>query len=88
MKPYLFFDNSPTTKTFELKMCVRNYKGEPIISKGKLSGPTKTYATDSSYKLWQFWVRNIGLSYNKRKSNKAASKQEAEKILQQMNKES
>ena len=87
MKSYLFFDDTPTSKTFEIKMCVRDAKGSPKIAKGKTHGPMKTYANDSAYKLWQFWTRNAGLGRRKRKRSKAATKQEAEKILKEINKE-
>lgn len=69
------------SKTFEIVISLKDSQGRP-------TGKTKHYATDSAYKLWQFYMNHQGKPKRKRrKTSKAADKNEAEKILKEINKD-
>jgi len=50
------------SKPFEISLVVRNALGQP-------TGRRRTYATDSPYKLWQFYMRHRGKPRRKKQSN-------------------
>jgi hypothetical protein len=65
---------------FEIVTCVRD-------SKGNDTGRKKYYASESPYKIWEFWVKNSGKPKRKKKSKKLPNAEEASKILDEINKD-
>ncbi len=73
-----FQSNIPSdqVKSFEVSLCVLNYKGEPTNRR-------KTFASDDAFEIWQFWNRNRGKPRKKRNKVGIATKSEAEKVLKE-----
>ncbi len=73
-----FQSNIPSdqVKSFELSLCILNYKGEPTNKR-------KVFASDDAFEIWQFWNRNRGKPRKKRNKVTSATKSEAEKILKE-----
>lgn len=77
----------PTTesKTFEINLLVRDSNGNP-------TGRRKSFATDDSGKLWEFWMKHQGRPKRKPRSKKKRIEsakqlpkaQEADKILNEL----
>lgn len=69
------------TKTFEICVILRNAKGEAIMD--AYGNPKKkSYASDSAYKIWEFWNQN---GFRSRKSTGGKASANAEKILNYVN---
>jgi hypothetical protein len=74
----MFYDTQEPTKTFELTVNLRN-------SKGELTGERKTYASDSAYSIWKYWIKHVSkVPTKKNKVVSIPSAQEAEKILKDL----
>ncbi len=71
-----------TSQKFEICVHIRNADGES-------TGQTRCYASNSAYKLFEFWQRNHGQAKRKKKRKKASrtdilpSQKEADKLLQE-----
>jgi hypothetical protein len=78
----LEFNNAPSSKTFELVLCIRDSKGKPTNKK-------KYIGTDSAYKLWEFFNRNAGFTKRRKrkKTKQLPTAKEAEKTLKDMYKD-
>jgi hypothetical protein len=61
-------------KTFEIVVSQRDSKGEPTDKR-------VSYASDSSYKIWEFYAKQIGAYRHRNKSTTVPDAKEAEKIL-------
>ena len=65
------------SKTFEITITLKDSRGNP-------TGKTKTYKTDSAYKLWKFYMNHQGKPKRRKKPGNPANlptKEEADKIL-------
>lgn len=65
---------SKESKEFELVLQIRDHHGDP-------TGRTKSYKTDSPYKLWKFYMSNSHKTKKKKRGERVPDKKEAEKIL-------
>jgi hypothetical protein len=76
------FKETEDIKSFELVVDVKNAHGIP-------TGKRRSFRTDNSYKLWEFWQRNKGTRPKKKKPASAAltDGKKAEKILIDINKD-
>lgn len=66
-------DKEPSL-TFELVVAVRD-------SQGNDTGKRKSYSSDSAYKIWEFWAKNVGNIRTAGKKIKLPTEKEADKIL-------
>lgn len=81
MDKSLRFASDEPSGNFEITVQVKDPDGNP-------TGKTRTYFTDSAYKMWQFYLNNKGKP--KRKNNKTnvsnlPKEDEAKKILNEIN---
>jgi predicted Zn-dependent protease len=66
------------SKTFEIVVAVRD-------SLGNDTGKRKNFASDSAYKIWEFYAKTVGNTHaKKRKKSILPDAVEAETILQTM----
>lgn len=65
------------TRAFEVVVYLKDSLGNPTNKK-------KSFATDSAYKLWEFWAKHAGGRNKKKKTEEAISGDEAANILKQM----
>jgi hypothetical protein len=75
----LFNDSGPKKTTFEIVAAVRDNMGNPV------PGKFKSFATDSAYKLSQFYLRANPPRKNKAKKSELTQAVEAETILAEIN---
>ena len=69
-------------KTFEITVVLRNNMGEPILDAyGNIK--KKSFASDSPYKIWEFWNKNT-VVVKKRKAA-AAKRKDAKRTLDHVN---
>lgn len=71
-------------KDFEITIVERNGKGEAVCYADG-TPKTKTFSSDSAYKIWEFWQRN-GKKSERRWRGKKTKEKSAEKILAEINK--
>ncbi len=64
-------------KSFELCLIVRDNFGKPTNAK-------KSFSSDSASELHQFWMRNNGVVKNKKRKSKAASGDQVEKAIKEV----
>jgi len=68
------------SKTFEITIALRDSQGNP-------TGRTKTFKTDSAYKLWKFYMNHQGKPKRRKKSGNPKNlpnQRQAEKIMKDM----
>jgi len=65
------------SKTFEIVVAIRD-------SLGQDTGKRKSFASDSSYKIWEFYTRHVGNIKGKKKKSNLPDKKEAEIILKEI----
>ena len=67
----------------------KNFDFEIVVavldSKGKPTGKRKSFASDSAYKIWEFYARHVGSIQHKKKiTNNNPNADEASKILKEI----
>jgi len=79
MKTLLTFNNQQESTAFEINLVIRDMEGNP-------SSRRRSYKSNDSYKIWEFYQRNKGKPKRKRKgkSNSTAlpTGAEAQSLLQ------
>lgn len=67
-----------SSDTFELVIVQRDTKGVPVLNESG-TPKTKSFSTDSPYKLWEFWQRN-GQRSERRFHDKKSDKKSGKKL--------